>query len=266
VKRHSWKLDFAGPLRRVDGVQAAMAVRCRLGLTSSKVKDVTMNRFKPFCALLLASGRLVAGCPDPAVLDLFKHQIAYERQWEDRPLKGLSLIHANVWVRGSITGFYVREQLKDYTSPVRMSYIFDVDGPRGGGTCPITKDWRQCIAEFAADAQDALPATICYAELDVGSILPWQPTPDSPTKRQIASELSREIEQQWPGVLEIVIRDFNLKDSEITMYLKMRDGDEYHGCGFHAMREPHCEGWHLFGMSPLSGIKKWIFDRPYKLK
>jgi hypothetical protein len=50
------------------------------------------------------------------------------------------------------------------------------------------------------------------------------------------------------------------------MYLKKPDGAEYHGCGFHAMREPHCAGWHLFGMSPLSAIRKWVFDRPYRLK
>jgi hypothetical protein len=166
----------------------------------------------------------------------------------------------------SITGFYVREQLKNYTSPVRMSYLFDVKGPRGGGTCPITKDWRKCIEDFAADAQEAGPVTTSSTTLDARSISPWQPSPDSPTKREVARELRREIEQQWRGVFEIVIRDFNLKDSEITMCLKMPDGDEYHSCGFRAMREPRCEGWHLFGMSPLSSIRKWIFDRPYGLK
>ena len=219
------------------------------------------------CALLvLTSATGVAACPDPVVLDAFRHKIAYERQWEDRPLKGLSLIHADVWVRGTITGFYIREQLKYYASPVRMSYLFDVNGPRGGGTCPITKDWRTCIEDFSADAHEAGPVTTCTTTLDVRSIPMWRPSPDSPAKRKIAQELRREIEQQWGDALEIVVRDFNLKDSEITMYLKMPDGDEYHGSGFHAMREPHCEGWHLFGMSPLSSIRKWVFDRPYRLK
>jgi len=48
--------------------------------------------------------------------------------------------------------------------------------------------------------------------------------------------------------------------------LKMPDGDYFQGCGFHAMREPHCEGWHLFGQVPVSSIRKWIFEKPYRLK
>ena len=38
------------------------------------------------------------------------------------------------------------------------------------------------------------------------------------------------------GVREIVIRDFNLKDNQITMYLSLPDGDYYMGCGFRAMQ------------------------------
>ena len=65
---------------------------------------------------------------------------------------------------------------------------------------------------------------------------------------------------------EIVVRNFNLKDNQITMYLKMPDGDYYQGCDFDAIRKPHCDGWHLFGNAPNSGIRKWIFERPYRLK
>jgi hypothetical protein len=94
--------------------------------------------------------------------------------------------------------------------------------------------------------------------LDTRSIPRWEPSPNSQTKHQIGGELRREIEQKWQGVSEIVIRDFNLKDNQITMYLKMPDGDYYQGCAFRATREPHCERWHLFGMAPVSSIRKWI--------
>jgi hypothetical protein len=85
-------------------------------------------------------------------------------------------------------------------------------------------------------------------------------------KRRLADELRAEIETKWQGVQEIVIRDFNLKDNQITMYLKMPDGDYFQGCGFRAMREPHCEGWHLFGQVPVSSLRKWVFEKPYRLK
>jgi hypothetical protein len=65
---------------------------------------------------------------------------------------------------------------------------------------------------------------------------------------------------------EIVVRDFNLKDNQLTIYMQNGDGEEFHGCGFRAMTTPHCEGWHLFGQAPISGIRKWIFAKPYELK
>ena len=62
----------------------------------------------------------------------------------------------------------------------------------------------------------------------------WKPSPNDQAKQRVADELRHEIEAKWPGAQEIVIRDFNLKDNQITTYLKMPDGDYYQGCGFHA--------------------------------
>ena len=59
---------------------------------------------------------LKGACPDPKVLVRFEHQIAYERTQETYPLQGLSLIHAHVWIRGPITGIYIRDQLKAYAT------------------------------------------------------------------------------------------------------------------------------------------------------
>jgi hypothetical protein len=94
--------------------------------------------------------------------------------------------------------------------------------------------------------------------VDLRTIPAWKPSPDDQTKRCTAADLRDEIQTKWPGVQEIVIRNFNLKDNQITMYLKMPDGDYYDGCGFSAASKPHCEGWHLFGNTPNASIRKWI--------
>ena len=205
-------------------------------------------------------------CPDPDAVDLLKHQIAYERTEELDPLKGLPLVHAEVWMRGPLTGFYVGDQLKTFVPAVRMTYLFGADGLQGGGTCPVEKNWRECIEGFAGIQHATSVVRTCTTTIDLRAMLAWKPSPNDQRKRQIADELRSEVEVKWPGVQEIVVRDFNLKDNQITMYLKMPDGDYYQGCGFHAMREPHCESWHLFGMAPNSSIRKRIFDLPYRLK
>jgi hypothetical protein len=145
-------------------------------------------------------------------------------------------------MRGPITGFYVREQLKGYISNVRMTYLFGEDGLRGGGTCTVEKNWRQCIEGFAGLEHANDLVSTCASNIDTRSIPAWEPSPNDQDKRQAARELRFEIETKWQGAQEIVIRDFNLNDNQITIYLKMPDGDYYQGCGFYARRKPHCEG------------------------
>jgi hypothetical protein len=206
-----------------------------------------------------------ATCPDETALDLFKYQIAFEKTSESYDLMGLPLIHTNVWIRGPITGFYIREQLMQYTPTANITYLFGADGPYGGGSCPVTKNWRTCIEDFAGAEHDTDPIRTCTTTINLRAIPAWRPSPNSQKKKQMADELRREIEAKWGVASEIVIRDFNLKDNQITIFLKMPDSVYYHGCGFYATREPHCQ-WHLFGQAPLSSIRKWIFERPYRLK
>jgi hypothetical protein len=199
-----------------------------------------------------------ATCPDETALDLFKHEIAYEKTEGSYPLMGLPLIHTNVWVRGSITGFYIREQLRQFTPTANMTYLFGPDGPQGGGSCPVTENWRACIDEFAGVEHGADPIRTCTTTINVGAIPRWRPSPNDQKKKQMADEIRREIEATWGVASEIVIRDFNLKDNQITIFSKRPDGVYYQGCGFYATREPHCQ-WHLFGQAPLSSIRKWDF-------
>src|SRR5665213_614112 len=206
-------------------------------------------------------------CPDSTALGFLKHQIAYQKTEESDPLRGLSVIHVNVWMRGSLTGFYIHEQLKGFLPTIRDTYLFDEeDGLRGGGTCPVEIDWRACIAGFAGPEHTDDKITTCSTTIDLRRIAAWEPSPNDRQKRQIARELLREIEDQWGGAEKIVISDFNLKDNQITIYMKNEDREEYHGCDFRAMSTPHCDGWHLFGQAPISSIRQSIFARPYELK
>lgn len=206
------------------------------------------------------------GCPDSARVKMLEHQIAYQRTEESDPMRGLSVIHADVWMRGRLTGFYIREPMYMAVPGIRDTYIFGEDGLRGGGTCPIEKNWRVCIEGFADSGSAEANVTTCRLTIDLRHIPRWRPSPDSEQKRRIARELRREIEDQWGEAEKIVIRDFNLADNQLTVYVKTKDGEQYHGCGFRAMQTPHCEGWHLFGQAPISSIREWIFARPYKLK
>jgi hypothetical protein len=176
------------------------------------------------------------------------------------------MIHTDVWMRGPLTGFYIREQLRGAVPSIRMTYIFGDEGLQGGGSCPVEKNWRECIESLAGTEHANDVVSICASDIDMRAIPAWMPSRNDQKKQQLASELRLEIEARWRGVKEIVIRDFNLEDNQITMYLKMPDGDFYTGCGLHAARTPHCEAWHLFGQASLTNLRKWIFARPYRLK
>ncbi len=224
----------------------------------------------PLRSIVADHERPVAGtdaCHSSTALAMFKHQIAYQRTEESDPLKGLSVIHLDVWQRGPLTGFYIREALQGFSPAVRDTYLFDEeDGLRGGGTCPVEKNWRACIEGFADSRGTAIEATTCATIINPRQIAAWEPSPNDKQKRRIARELRHEIEDQWGNPEKIVVRDFNLKDNQITIYMKTRDGEEYHGCNFRATRTPHCDGWHLFGQAPISSIRKSIFERSYVLK
>lgn len=205
-------------------------------------------------------------CPGGDAFNRFKHQIAYQRTQESDPLRGARYLKANVWQRGPLTAFYINNKLTGVVPNMRLAYLFDGDGLQGGGTCPVEKNWRGCVEEFAGTNFATHIVTICTITVDMKQIPAWEPSPNDQSKKVIAEELRKEIEHQWPDAREIVIRDFNLKDSQLTIYLKTPDGDYFQGCSFNSMTIPHCGGWHLFGMAPNSSIRQWILERPYQLK
>jgi len=212
---------------------------------------------------------LSAGCPNQEAMDLFKHQIAFQRDtWEAGadPLRSVAEIHADVWQRGKLTGFYVRDKLPNFSTNVRDTYLFGTQGLQGGGTCPAEEVWQNCVEKFAGTEYANARVVTCKTTINVRIIPAWKPSPNSEEKRRLAEALRKEIEADWKGVSEIVVQDFNFKDPTIMMYLKMPDGDYYEGCDLHASTVPHCDSWHMFGMAPISSLRKAIFRRPYRLK
>lgn len=204
-------------------------------------------------------------CPNSTALEMFKHQIAFERSEGVAWWRGLAVIHTDVWMRGGLTGFYIRERLYRMDPGMRDTYIFDEDGQHGGGSRPVDKNWQACIAGFAESDSAGGQVTTCKNTIDSRRIPAWRPSPNNAEKLRIARELRREIENAWGPMEKIVVRDFNLADNDLTMYFKTKEYEQYQGCWFRAMKTPHC-GWHLFGQSPISGIRKSIFARPYVLK
>ena len=205
-------------------------------------------------------------CPNPRAIGLLKQQIAYVATEELNPFKGLSALHIDVWQRGPLTAFYIHDKLAEFDPSVRMAYIFGKTGLESGGTCSSGDDWRKCVDGFVNGGYINYVTGTCNITLDANSIPAWKPSPNNEIKRRVAQELRSEIEVQWEGVQEIVVRDFNLNDNQIIMYLKMPDREYYQGCSFHAMNQPHCDGWHLFGQAPISSIRKRVFEKPYRLK
>ena len=247
--------------RTIDNLRKELAAESQ----PAEPRSATDNQSKSEPAPPAASKP--ASCPDPAALDLFKRQIAYERTEETYPLKGLSVIHADVWERGTLTALYIRERLRDFVATVRIVYSVENHEAQSGYTCPVQQNWKECVQQHEdLEAASSDIRRTCAATVDMRTIPAWRPSPNDQTKRRIADELRREIEAKWQGVQQIVIRNFNLKDNQITMYLKMPNGDYFQGCGFSAAGEPHCEGWHLFGQAPVSSIRKWILEKPYRLK
>lgn len=206
-------------------------------------------------------------CPDPVALRFLQNQIAYERTGGADLLRGLPEIDAYVWQRGSLTAFYVRNKLPQAIPGIRTAYVFGDSGLVGGGTCAAKRNWKDCIESIAPRESAKSVVETCAVTLDLRKIPRWRPSPNNATKRRIARQLRHQIEAKWPGAQEIVLRDFNLEDPVIFMFLKMPDGDYYQSCGFHLQDEQHCdENWATFGSSPISDVKKWIFAEPYRLK
>lgn len=154
-----------------------------------------------------------------------------------------------------------------------------------GINCPSTdEEFRKCVARWIIRDQSGKkdegslftkppePATdinpaegpACTFTLEVSE---WQPSPDSPQKRNRAAAVRQEVLTRLaPAKPKVVyIRDFNLDDPDIHVYIEHKDGErEVQGCGFDSSKAPHCV-WHGFGTVTLESVRDEILAKPYKL-
>ena len=204
-----------------------------------------------------------ANCPNPSALEQFMYQIEYQRAWAwgGDPFKGLSLLHVDVWMRGPLTGLYVRERRKEYAG-IREADIFDESGRRGGGSCPPDEGWRRCIERFAGQEYSEKSTNTCTTTLNLRTIPAWKPSPNDDMKRHVAVELRTQVEAQWPSVQQIRVRDFNLRDNALMIWMKFPDREIFQHCAFYAMRTPPCEKWGGFGMDPEPETPEIDFQAP----
>ena len=67
------------------------------------------------------------------------------------------------------------------------------------------------------------------------------------------------------GYKAIYMRDFNLNDPNIDIYLLSDKGEaEFQGCDFDPSKKPVC-GWHMYGMAPRESLLQNVMDVPYRL-
>ena len=150
-------------------------------------------------------------CPDAYALDFVKHQIAYENTEQLHPFRDLPSIHVDVWTRGAVTVFYIRDYVKGAVPPnQRLLYMFDSNGRNEPGVCLPDEAEDVCL-DKVINLGNADKAPTCTATIDLRSIPPWKPSANDAAKRQIARELRAEIETLYPISKEILIRDFNVK-------------------------------------------------------
>jgi hypothetical protein len=171
---------------------------------------------------------------------------------------------------------------RNYEPGIRPIWIFDgsdtVSGP--AGNCPLDATWIDCAVYLSSHANEPAPVVrgdekfrypaakltpvVCEFVLDVPK---WEPSPDSPEKRRLALELLTELQQfGYKDARAIVIRDFNVNDPDVTAYVMGKDGKEdFQGCSFNAASSPHCWAWHMFGQSPVAGLRQKVMSRPYHL-
>lgn len=144
-------------------------------------------------------------------------------------------------------------------------------------SCPANATWVNCVADWVRNPQGGIVSgsekghstaaapnvSTCEFTLQVPA---WKPSAEDERKKKLAAEILQELRDfNYNDARAVYIRDFNLDDPDIWIYVITREGSPaFQGCSFDPMRSPHC-GWHLFGQSPLDSLKQQIAERPYRL-
>jgi len=165
---------------------------------------------------------------------------------------------------------FLQHDVQRRSSPTqRPVYVFRAGNPLFAAGCPADAEWPACSENGFRDAIHESVTTSGVVELgcDISvTIGNWRPTPASERKRALASEVLQELFQfGYVNPKVVFVRDFNVSDPELNFYVVDAEGkDNLQGCSFTSNRRPHCV-WHLYGQSPLAGLRQEIMARPYKL-
>ena len=190
--------------------------------------------------------------------------------------------------RFSLTHIGARYYLRQNTVPIhydpnlRPVSVFEGDAEVSAaeGNCPPDPSWIDCAVYLSTqanapsrvvyDGEKTLkypPSGVAASECEFVLHVPrWEPSRDSPEKREMARQILGELRHfGYEDAKKIVIRDFNVQDPDITAYITDQSGRHlFQGCAFSRDLVPHC-GWHMFGQSPLAGLRREVMTRPYVL-
>jgi hypothetical protein len=215
--------------------------------------------------LLPAEPSVIPPCPRLPSIDLFRHQIVYQRTEEIDPFFGLANLRATVWSVADKTIYYVNQPLVGYPPQSRLAYVLGPTRLLSYVFCSSDQDWRDCISRELDSAEPRQSDFTCTLTLDLSGLPAWKESPHDDAKRKLIAELKSEIQSRWKGAQSVVIRDFNVWDPQITIWLRMSDGEYFQGCSFRATESPHCVDWHSFGQASPSSLRKRVFDLPVRL-
>lgn len=169
-------------------------------------------------------------------------------------------------------------QIPSEDPTTRTVYIYAPGRPIDAISCPADATWTGCVAYWVFTPPEVgdrvmygnekphygvRQEPVCELTLLIAF---WKPSPNDARKKKVAAEVLGEIERfAYPDPKVVYVRDFNLEDPEISAYIVPRKGEpDVLGCHFDVSRAPHC-GWHRFGQSPLSELRRTIMRRPYRL-
>ena len=221
--------------------------------------------------LFLLSATAGACIPDYAI-ELLKHELSIQREYHhDKGQPPHYIVSVVVFPEVTFA------EVQGVPQSLHLRYWFTPDGSRSSFMCRDGEGWKNCATRsYRRSIQyyrskmprvRAFPAQACSLRIPHGAIPEWHPSPDSPEKRRITARVLREIESKWGPSSRVVVRDFNLNDSSISIYLEDRSGNPYvTHCAFRVRQEPMCEGWQGFGQASMDIAKDEIFALPLVLK
>lgn len=223
-------------------------------------------------AVSLCAQRPGSCTPPSAAVAKVRAYLAYQNGRDGSTNKRM-VEHLSVLTIGNRVFLRTSSVPENFVTGSKIVYVYQPTRGLGVMTCP-EDSWVACASEwnrnpdaggtFADTRQRTASPTgaPCDFDLDVPE---WMPSPETPQKKQLAAEILSEIVGNNLKYREVYVRDFNIDDPNIDIYMVNEKGEsEFQGCDFDRTQRPHC-GWHMYGMTPRDWLKQNVMERPYRL-